>query len=243
LSRARGSGLAGGLALVLALAAPAARAAGPDLDKAGIKPPPQAAAKPIPPEHTAAMLADYPPAARAAGIEGKASLECARVAHGAPDGCKVVAEKPAGRGFGEAALALARRAPRSPALAVVEEKDPVWRIDFAFSLKPAPAVTPDVFGGVHVPPKFEHSPTDEQILAAYPIGAMDSRTDGFVVLFCSVAADGHMSGCIARANPSRYGFEAAGLKLAPFFGVQTTTDDGSPTAGTTITIPILFALP
>ncbi len=198
---------------------------------------------PIPPEHIAAMLADYPPAARAAGIEGKASLECSRMLHGAPDACVVVSETPRGQGFGAAALALARRAAQTPALPVLDETKPKWLIDFTFTLKPSPAISPDVLAGLHVPPKWDASAGSDDILAAYPTGARDSRTDGFVVLFCAVTADGHMSDCTAKANPTRYGFERAALKLAPLFRLQTKTDDGAPTAGTTITIPILFALP
>jgi TonB family protein len=217
----------------------------PAWEKAGIKAPPSAAPKPapIPPEHTAAMLADYPAAARAAGIEGKASLECARMLHGAPDACVVVSEKPYRQGFGAAALALARRAPQTPTLPILPQKKPRWRIDFEFKLKPTPAITPDVLAPLHVPPRWDKTAESDDILDAYPTAARDSRTDGFVVLFCTVMADGHMKDCIAKSNTSRSGFERAALKLAPLFVLQTRTDDGSPTAGTTITIPILFTLP
>jgi TonB family protein len=200
-------------------------------------------AAPIPPEHTAAMLADYPPAARAAGIEGRASLSCARMLHGAPDACTVISEQPRGQGFGAAALALVRRAPQSASLPVLPETDPLWRIDFAFTLKPAPAITPDVFGPLHVPPHWEKTVASDQILQAYPTGALSSNTEGFVILLCTVAIDGRMTNCVAKANPTRFGFEQAALKLAPTFKLQARTDDGSSTAGTTITIPILFALP
>ncbi len=245
MSPGRRPALAAALAAALALVAAAPAAADPAWETAGIKPPPNAAPKPapIPPEHAAAMLADYPPAARAAGIEGKASLDCARMVHGAPDACVVVFEQPRGQGFGAAALALARRAPRNPALPVLPEKNPAWRIDFKFKLKPAPAITPDVLAPLHVPPRWEKTADSQQILDAYPTAARDSRTEGFVVLFCAVAADGGMTDCIAKTNVSRSGFEKAALKLAPLFRLQTHTDDGEPTAGTTITIPILFAMP
>jgi len=217
----------------------------PAWEKVGIKAPPSAIPKkpPIPPEHTAAMLADYPTAARAAGVEGKAAIECTSMLHGAPDQCVVISEKPYGQGFGKAALALAKRAPQNPALPILPEKKPKWRIDFEFKLKPTPAITPDVIAGLRVPPRWDKTAESDDILYAYPTAAKDARTDGFVVLFCTVAEGGHMKDCIAKATPTRSSFEAAGLKLAPKFVLQTKTDDGAPTAGTTITIPILFALP
>jgi TonB family protein len=204
------------------------------------KAPPQPAA-PIPPEHTAAMLAYYPPAARAAGIEGAASLECAQITRGAPDACKVVAEAPRGQGFGAAALALAKLNPRRPDGPTLAEKPP-WTLTFAFKLKP-PAITPDVIAGAHPQPKMLKRPGDDQMLQAYPTAARDASTIGFVLMVCTITADGHMSNCVARANPTRYGFERAALKLAPDFQTQTRTDDGTPTVGTSILIPILFALP
>jgi hypothetical protein len=217
----------------------------PAWEKAGIKAPAEAAAKvvPIPPEHTAVMMADYPAAARAAGVEGKAGIDCALMTHGAPDQCEVVSEQPRGQGFGAAALILARKRPQDPALPVLPQKKPIWHIDFTFKLKPTPAITPDVFGGLHVPPKWDKSAESDAILEAYPTTARGSRTDGFVVLFCTVLPNGHMTACIPKAIPHRFGFERAAVKLAPLFVLQTMTDDGFPTAATTITIPILFSLP
>jgi protein TonB len=204
------------------------------------KAPPQPAA-PIPPEHTDAMLAHYPPAARAAGIEGSATLACARIIRGAPDACKVASESPRGQGFGDAALALVKLNPQRPDGPSLDEKPP-WTLTFAFKLKP-PAITPDVIAGAHPQPKMLKHPNDNQMLEAYPYAAREASVIGFVLMVCTIAGDGAMSGCVAHANPSRYGFERAAIKLSPFFQAQTVTDDGAPTAGSSILIPILFALP
>ncbi len=197
---------------------------------------------PIPAAHTAAMLADYPAAARAAGTEGKAMIDCARITQGAPDACKVVSEDPRGQGFGAAALALAARAPRHADRPSLDEKPP-WRLDFAFKLKPEPAITPDVIEGPHVAPHVEKHPSDDEMLEAYPLVARQTGVPGLVVLLCTITADGHLTACQAKATPTRFGFEKAALKLAPKFQVRAVTDDGAPTAGTTMTIPIYFALP
>jgi outer membrane biosynthesis protein TonB len=204
-------------------------------------PPPEAKPPPIPAAHTEAMLAHYPPAARAAGLEGEAQLTCPRMVHGAPDGCTIASEKPYGHGFGAAALALARLAPQTLAAPSQAEKPP-WAIDFKFKLEP-PAITPDVLAPLHVPPRFDKGPTSDQMLEVYPTAALSSRTEGFVILFCVVGLGGGMTACTAHANPSREGFERAAMKLIPDFKLQTHTDDGSPTAGTTITIPLAFVLP
>jgi TonB family protein len=204
-------------------------------------PPSSPPAPPIPPDHAAAMLAHYPAAARAAGVGGKAMISCARITHGAPDACKVTDEQPEHWGFGAAALTLAALdAPRPAAPSRAE--DPPWLITFTFSPKP-PSITPDVLAPLHPPPRMVAHPSDQQMLAVYPYAARDTATEGFVIMLCAIAADGRMKDCIAHANPSREGFEAAALKLAPDFRAATTTDDGAPTVGTTITIPILFAEP
>ena len=71
-------------------------------------------------------LAFYPPAARAAGVEGRAMLSCRINKEGRVEACRVVSEEPAGHGFGEAAIGLSekfrmnpRRGP-SPAGATVQ---------------------------------------------------------------------------------------------------------------------------
>jgi TonB family protein len=188
------------------------------------------------------MLADYPAAARAAGVEGAASIACSRIAEGAPDACTVIAESPLGQGFGAAALRLAARAPRHPERPSLEQKPP-WRLDFKFKLKPEPAITPDVIAGPHVSPHIEKHPTDDALLDAYPLVARQTGIPGLVILVCVITADGHMSKCDAKATPTRFGFERAALSLAGTFQVRPYTDDGAPTVGTTIAIPIYFALP
>ena len=49
----------------------------------------------------------YPPEAARSGIGGRATMACQVTAQGTLSPCRVVAEDPPGRGFGEAALKLA----------------------------------------------------------------------------------------------------------------------------------------
>jgi len=56
----------------------------------------------------------YPPAARAAGIEGQAVIRCTVGTTGRVYNCVAVAERPAGHGFGQAAVAMAQYLRISP---------------------------------------------------------------------------------------------------------------------------------
>jgi periplasmic protein TonB len=55
------------------------------------------------------IAASYPSAARAAGIAGRAVVQCLVGVDGQNHDCQVVEEIPAGQGFGDAALALAKQ--------------------------------------------------------------------------------------------------------------------------------------
>lgn len=48
----------------------------------------------------------YPPAARKAGVEGRAIIECDVEANGTLSGCRAISESPAGYGFGAAAVSV-----------------------------------------------------------------------------------------------------------------------------------------
>jgi TonB family protein len=88
----------------------------------------------------------YPPAARAAGLEGYVVLSCINLANGRLSRCEVVEETPKGQGFGQASLRAAdqfRLDLRTKEGAPVEGasvKIPIhWRLDHP---APAPGTTP-----------------------------------------------------------------------------------------------------
>ncbi|MBW3560540.1 MAG: energy transducer TonB, partial [Proteobacteria bacterium] len=56
----------------------------------------------------------YPAAARAAGLSGRATIQCSVTAAGGLSGCVVASEAPEGAGFGAATLAIADRFRISP---------------------------------------------------------------------------------------------------------------------------------
>lgn len=91
-----------------------------------VDPGPVTAAEPAPPPRTIVdpkwisrpsseeMARWYPQGAMADGVEGRAVIRCSVTVKGAMTGCTVLSEAPAGRGFGQAAVRLARYFRMSP---------------------------------------------------------------------------------------------------------------------------------
>jgi TonB family protein len=92
-------------------------------------------------------------------------------------------------------------------------------------------------------PDWVERPTAEQMAPIYPKAAADAGKEGMVVLDCRVRSDGGLRACQVRSQtPPKYGFGQAALKLSVNFRMKTKDQDGRPTAGAAVTIPIKFAL-
>jgi TonB family protein len=230
-----GLGFAGVLAATAwaapTLAAPAAPQAGP----------PQAA---LPPSAADAVLAFYPPAAKAAGVEGSAVIRCGHDEHLAVKDCVLVSETPAGQGFGAAALAMAARAPDNPKLDFPDEPaKPPQEVEIRFSLRP-PAISPDVTRMAHTigQPAIITKPTTAQIQAAYPVRALDNQIEGDAFMDCVVMADGKLTGCrIAGESPTGFGFGQAALDLAADYQLKPRYLDGEPNGGAQVRLGVRFS--
>lgn len=230
-----GLGFAGVLAATAwaapTLAAPAAPQAGP----------PQAAQ---PPSAADAVLAFYPPAAKAAGVEGSAVIRCGHDEHLAVKDCVLVSETPAGQGFGAAALAMAARAPDNPKLDFPDEPaKPPQEVEIRFSLRP-PAISPDVTRMAHTigQPAIVTKPTTAQIQAAYPVRALDNQIEGDAFMDCVVMVDGKLTGCrIAGESPTGFGFGQAALDLAADYQLKPRYLDGEPNGGAQVRLGVRFS--
>jgi TonB family protein len=188
-------------------------------------------------------LAVYPAAARAAGIEGSATLTCTRNAHMALTGCVVAAETPAGQGFGQAALALAALSPDNPSLDV---RNPhlvaPQSVTVAFRLHP-PSVDPDLSQMAHIitNPSVLRAPTPEDLWAYYPAAAYRALVSGHVTLQCDASADGRLAGCaVTEETPRGRHFGDAALKLAKLYSVSPMKRDGVPIEGAKVQAPVDF---
>jgi hypothetical protein len=233
--------LAGALAArpPLAHADPAAGAPAPPPKAA--TPPPKPAPKP---DDT--FLVFYPPAARAAGVEGQATVKCSRTAHLAMTGCTLVSETPAGQGFGAAALAMAAQSKDNPKLALREVANLApQETTLRFTLHP-PAITPDITLMAHVlaNPSIVTKPTNAQIQAAYPSRALDDQVQGGAIIDCVVSEKGALQECrVAAETPVGYGFGQAAADLAGDFVMKPGELDGEPVGGRPVRISVGFTSP
>jgi TonB family protein len=87
-------------------------------------------------------------------------------------------------------------------------------------------------------------PTAEVMEKAYPEAAFQQGVGGRVVLACKVLGDGRLDACTTRSEtPADQGFGFAAHSLAADFRMRATTEDGLPTAGGLVRIPIEFSPP
>lgn len=239
------------LAGVLALAAVAARAQGDQPAGAPAAPPPAAPPSAPPPAAPAArvnltdpVLGFYPAAAKAAGVEGQAIINCKRDEHLALTGCTLVSENPPGQGFGAAALAMAAKSPQNPKLLLKDAAaQPAADTTIKFTLRP-PYITPDVTRMAHIVKSAEivAKPSDAQVQAAYPPRALDNQVQGGAVIECVVTLAGKLAEChVYDEEPTGYGFGQAALDLASDFTLKPRLIDGEAVGGTPVKIGVNFS--
>jgi TonB family protein len=228
------------LALAAAIAAPICARADPAPAPAIAASHPAAPAPPAPPDPSAAF---YPAAARAAGVEGQATLRCSRTEHLGLVRCSLVSETPAGQGFGAAALAMAALSPDNPKVDMPELKTAASAdLVLRFTLHP-PRVAPDITLMAHVasPPRILTKPTDAQIKAAYPVRALSDQVAGGAIITCIVSEQGVLAACrVGREVPDGYGFGQAAVDLAQDFKMAPAQVDGEPVGGAPINIAVPF---
>jgi TonB family protein len=174
----------------------------------------------------------YPAAAKAKGLEGEATITCDGNAKWLSN-CRVMSEAPAGEGFGDAALAIARRYQ-------VERAEPRSGIlqTQTFKIVFAPPQTRSVrAGGVeYILPLQTERPSLDALYAAWPRAERFTGTEGQADLWCTAALDGRLKDCTIRKEYlGDKGFGAAALSMAPLFRYQPALRDGKPVA---MSIPV-----
>jgi TonB family protein len=226
------------LTLTVALAtAPAWTRAEPLAAQPAAQPP---AAPPAPDP----ALVYYPPAAKAAGVEGQVVLSCGHDEHLAVKRCTVVSEIPAGQGFAAAALAMAAQSPDNPKIALPDEPaKPPEQVTIRFSLSP-PQIIPDITRMAHTvaKPDVISQPTAAEIQAAYPERALADQVQGAAAIDCQVMANGKLAGCrVAGELPAGYGFGQAAIDLAGDFVMKPRAVDGEPVGGAIVRVGVNFS--
>ena len=178
------------------------------------------------------VAAAYPAKAKAAGVGGQVNLTCEIDRQGHPHDCAALGETPSGYGFGFAARKIAERMRvGDPGMAGKEVRVPVV-FDPAV-LKGAATVTQ---------PAWAALPSAADFQASFP-KTENGVNKVRVVLACTVAAGGALSGCaVDQEEPAGQGFGDGALALAPKFRVGPWSLDGAPTVGAKLRVPIRYEL-
>jgi protein TonB len=95
-----------------------------------------------------------------------------------------------------------------------------------------------------IKPVWVERPTMRDLMSVYPRAALETSRTGMVVVDCRVASDGTLTACaVEEPSGAKYGFGEVGLQLASHFRMDSKDEDGRPTAGAGVRIPILFKIP
>ncbi|THD61850.1 TonB family protein [Phenylobacterium sp.] len=183
------------------------------------------------------LAAAYPRRAREARTPGHATVNCAFSSQGYLIECRTMTEEPKDQGFGNAALALARRF-RAPAdLQGKPLRDATVQLPFTFDPAVLGAGQPAVGK-----PQWAALPSAEETAQAFAT-VTKAGVGGTVrvMLACTVQAGGAVSDCkVTREDPAGQGVGQAAMALIPHFRLTTWTTEGLPTVGATVAIPLRY---
>jgi TonB family protein len=187
------------------------------------------------------VISAYPAKARERAVGGHAVLNCRFDGGGHLTRCETVSEDPDGLGLASAAKALSRlfAAPRT--LADGAPLDGVYT-QVAFTFDPAMLKGGEPIVGK---PRWVRLPEVSSVEASYPKAAIDANiTTGRATLSCRVGPAGKLEDCrVTRQEPAGYGFDAAALALSRDFLVSIWTNEGLPTIGGRVGVPLRYELP
>lgn len=176
------------------------------------------------------IQAAYPKAALESHTQGSVTLFCQMRNDGGVTGCKATSEQPGGMGFGAAAIALSSRF-KGPARRAGEKSfsGAGVQIPIGFSSK----------GGI---PSMVKSPSGEEFTKAFPKEAAAAQVaEAKVMLRCKIVELGALQDCVAEnEEPTNLGFGAAAISLVPSFAMSRWSENGRPTAGSSVRIPLRF---
>lgn len=206
------------------------------------------------------MVQAYPSEPRAAGVGGRAEIDCAIAADGALTACAVARELPERQGFGAAALSLASRMQlgaeyrSAPRFAGGRVRVPfIWREAACPPLFPLtdevvspPGATPQRTWNSRFPviqtPAWIRRPTFEDMRRFYPDRAARLKLAGKTTISCEVTFQGALAACrIMSETPEGEDFGAASLKVARLFKMKPMTADCDSVAGAKVRIPLVWS--
>jgi TonB family protein len=185
------------------------------------------------------VAAAYPDKARAKGIGGHVSLNCTLKADGHLRFCDKILAEPDGMGFDAAAKQLALKFVAPSTVDGKTVKGMITQVAFAFSPAMLSAEEPEIGK-----PRWTALPTGEQMISAFPDSRASTKASTVrVKLSCLIVAGGKMEDCkVLSEDPAGEGFGAAAVGVSKYFEVSTWSEQGLPTVGGRVQIPIRYEL-
>jgi TonB family protein len=88
------------------------------------------------------------------------------------------------------------------------------------------------------------TPTNADLLAAYPPDALAKKISGTGTIHCTIDKTGALTACkVTAESPSKAGFGDAALKMSKAFQFSPKASNGSDIVGKALTIPLKFTPP
>jgi TonB family protein len=179
------------------------------------------------------VAAAYPAKAKAAGVGGTVEMTCTINREGRPRSCAVLKETPGNYAFG----AAARRLAETMRVNELNLRGQDVMVPVTFN--------PDVLkaeGIAITKPAWTAMPAIEDFQATFPKTA-NGVNSVRVVLACTVMNSGALGGCsVDSEDPPGQGYGQGALALASKFRVGPWSQDGQPTAGARLRLPIRYEL-
>jgi TonB family protein len=175
----------------------------------------------------------------ARGAEGYVVAHC-EVSHaGALASCQITKEDPDNRGFGQAALRLAKRFRVAPEWATAPHNADLW-VDVPIRF-PAPGAgsSREVTS-----PYWVEGFDPDAALQVFPKEAADKGlTSGYGVARCVAAQNGSLTACQPQpGDPDGLGFSEAAVKLAATMRMNPWQRDGEPVDGAVVEVGVRLNL-
>lgn len=186
------------------------------------------------------VLAAYPQKAKDANVGGIATMNCRITSAGSIRNCEVLRSEPRGYGFDTAARSLAGKFTAPTTTAKGESLvSSFTQVQVTFAADSLSAPKP-LIGR----PKWVAVPKLEDFAAALPAEARRTQTyKARVVLECTVAQGGSLEGCRTESEePAGLGYGAATLALSKGFRLGVWSEEGLPTVGGLVRIPLRWDL-
>lgn len=188
------------------------------------------------------LLTVFPAEAFKRGIDGKAVISCNITTQGALNGCTVVSESPAGKGFGAAAIALTPQFMMRPATLNGVAVASTVRMPINFYTNGAGEMASGGKKVIQPNVAWSQAPSYADVVAAYPKKARDARVGGRATIACLMGEDGRLKSCVrAISEPRGYGFDIAAKQLAQRFQILVNSEEGrKATHSLTVHLPFTF---